>query len=388
MGNPVRLVLRGMRHTPYLLRRTVAKAWQDRILGLSAEAAFWQLLSLPSLFLALVATLGYVSRWFGHSTVNSTEATINRTLSRAFSQEVTDQVIAPTLHEVLFGQRADVISIGFLLALWAGSSATATFVNTITIAYDMRDMRGPVRSRLLALWVFLATVMLGVFVLPLLVLGPDLLVRAFPERFHDEVSNIVDAGYYPLLVLLLLLGLATFYHLAPPRRLPWYRGVPGALLAIVVFLAGSSGLRSYIHYVLDHNHAYTALAAPIAALLFFFVLAFGVLVGAEFNAAIEQLRPSPVRPPRVLDPRLWRHVDAGDDSKASAVENASSPATEDPELAGEGPDEGEQPRAQDDAPAASRRRPVSTRRRATSARRGAASAREALVDLLARRAHR
>jgi membrane protein len=141
------------------------------------------------------------------------------------------------------------------------------------------------------------------------VLGPDLLKRSFSQRFHHQVSVLVDTLYYPVLVFLLLLGLTTFFHIAPPRRLPWHRGLPGAVLAILIFLAGSAGLRSYIHFILDHNHAYTALAAPIAALLFFFVLALGVLLGAEFNAAIEQLRPAKVKPPRVLDPRNWHQID-------------------------------------------------------------------------------
>ncbi|HET8582247.1 MAG TPA: YihY/virulence factor BrkB family protein, partial [Jatrophihabitans sp.] len=239
--NPVRAVLHGVRLLPALLRRAVVKAWRDRVLGLSAEAAFWQLLSLPSLFLALIATLGYVSRWFGPGTVDRTETQIEHTLSRAFSDQVS-QLIAPTLHQVLNGDRGDVISIGFVLAFWAGSSATATFVNTITIAYDMRDLRGPVRSRLLALWMFLGTVVLGVFVLPMLVLGPDLLRRAFPKSAQPTVSTLISAGYYPVLAVLLLIGLTTFYKLAPPRRLPWHRGVPGAILALLVFMAGSVGL--------------------------------------------------------------------------------------------------------------------------------------------------
>ncbi|MDT4914663.1 MAG: rane protein [Pseudonocardiales bacterium] len=304
--NPVRGVLHATRLLPTLLKRAVVKAWHDRVLGLSAEVAFWQLLSLPSLFLALLATLGYVSRWFGPGTVDRIEKQIETTLSRAFTDEVVTQVITPTLHEVLHGGRADIISIGFLLALWAGSSATATFVNTITIAYDMRDLRGPVRSRLLALWLFLGTVVLGVILLPMLVLGPDLLRRSFPNSVQPTVSRLVEAGYYPTLVVLLLFGLTTFYKLAPPRRLPWHRGVPGAILALLVFLAGSAGLRAYISFILDQNHAYAKLAAPIAALLFFFVLALGVLLGAEFNAAIEDRKPAKLRPPRVLDPRSWQ----------------------------------------------------------------------------------
>jgi membrane protein len=321
--NLVRGVLHALRLVPSLARRAVAKAWHDRVLGLSAEAAFWQLLSLPSLFLALIATLGYVSRWFGPRTVDQTEQKLENAFGRAFSQEVVDQVIAPTLHQVLHGNRADVISIGFVLALWAGSSATATFVNTITIAYDMRDLRGPVRSRLLALWLFLGTVVLGVFMLPMLVLGPDLLRRAFPDSVRPTVSTLIDAGYYPVLVVVLMLGLTTFYKLAPPRRLPWHRGLPGATLAVLVFLAGSAGLRAYISFVLDHNHAYSALGAPIAALLFFFVLALGVLLGAEFNAAIEQRSPAKVKPPRVLDPRNWQMFQPDTTSEPEADDGAT-----------------------------------------------------------------
>jgi membrane protein len=306
--NPGRRVARAARHLPGLLKRAAADAWRDRILGLSAEAAFWQLLSLPSLLLALVATLGYVSRWFGADTAGRTEQQIEKTLGNAFSQEVVDQVIHPMLHEVLFDGRLDIISIGFVLALWAGSSATATFVNTITIAYDMRDLRGPVRSRLLALWLFLGSVLIGVLLLPMLVLGPDLLTRTFPERLRPAASRVIGDAYYPTMIVLLLLALTTFYHLAPPRRLPWRRGVPGAVVALIIFMAGSAGLRAYIRFILDHNHAYVTLAAPIAALLFFFVLALGVLYGAEFNAAIEQLSPTPAKPPRVLHPRNWQRV--------------------------------------------------------------------------------
>jgi len=287
------------------------------VLGLSAEAAFWQLLSLPSLLLALLATLGYVSRWLGHNTVNRTETQLENVFSKAFSHDVVQQLIAPTLHEVLRGQRADVVSIGFALALWAGSSATATFVNTITIAYGMRDQRGPVRSRLLALWLFLGSMVVGVIVLPMLVLGPSLLADVFPERQRATASAILHDGYYPTLVVLLLIGLTTLYHLAPPRRLPWHRGVPGAVLAMSIFVGGSAGLRAYIEFIVAHNHAYGTLAAPVAALLFFFVLALGVLIGAEFNAAIEHQSPTPARQPRVLAPRAWRQVEGQSERRDS-----------------------------------------------------------------------
>lgn len=316
-----------------VLRRTVSKAWNDRILGLSAEAAFWQLLSLPSLFLGLLAALGYFSDLAGPGTVDRVQANLLNGFSRAFSAEVVDQLVAPVVTQVLKEGRADVISVSFVLALWAGSSATATFVNTITIAYGMRDLRGAVRSRVLALGIYLASILVGVVVLPALVLGPTVLPKLFPVSARPLANEVIRDAYWPVVIIMLLLGLTSLYHLAPPRRLPWRRGVPGAILAMVIFLLGSAGLRYYIAFIVAHNHAYGTLAAPIAALLFFYLLAFGVLLGAEFNAAIEQASPS--RPRRSKQGR-WQSV-ADEPSAVADPPTGDSPTAGDDPPAGDGP---------------------------------------------------
>jgi membrane protein len=290
-----------------VLRSTVAKAWDDRVLGLSAEAAFWQLLSLAPLFLGLLGSIGYLSGFLGATTINQVEASLLNASRRAFAPSVVDQIIAPTIDEVLRRGRADVISFGFLLALWAGSSATATFVNTVTIAYGMRDLRGAVQSRLLALGLYLLTVVIGIVLLPVMVIGPGRLVHFFPRSAQGDVQTIIQATYWPLVAVLLLVGLVTFYHVAPPRRLPWRRGLPGAALAALVFVGGTFGLRTYIDFVVDSGLTYGALAAPIGALLFFYILALAVLLGAEFNATIEQTWPT-----RTRRPGRRRREDPGD----------------------------------------------------------------------------
>jgi membrane protein len=276
--------------TRSVLVRTVSKAWNDRILGLSAEAAFWQLLSLPSLCLALLGSLGYFSQLLGPDRLTRVKTQLLNGFSHAFSQDVVQQLVAPTVNKILAAGRADVVSIGFILALWAGSSAVATFVNTITIAYGMRDLRGAVRSRLLALWLYLGSVVLGVVLLPALVLGPGIVSDWFPQSVRSDARLVITTLYWPGTIVLLVLGLTTLYHLALPRRLPWWRGLPGAVLAMLIFIGGSTLLRLYIGFITDHNTSYGTLATPIAALLFFYVLAFGVLIGAEFNAALEETR--------------------------------------------------------------------------------------------------
>src|ERR1700712_2734508 len=63
-------------YTMATLRRTLARAWKDRVLGLAAEAGFWQLLSLPPLLLAVLGTLGYFGSITGHNTTDRIEHTI------------------------------------------------------------------------------------------------------------------------------------------------------------------------------------------------------------------------------------------------------------------------------------------------------------------------
>jgi membrane protein len=275
---------------------TLAKAWHDRILGLSAEAAFWQLLSLPPLLLGALGLLGYAGDWIGPSLMTSIEEHLLRGAGQVLQPALVDQVVAPMLSEVLNHGRGGVATLSFLLALWAGSSATSTFVNTITIAYGQRDLRGAIRSRFLALWLYLLALAVGSVAVPLLVLGPGALVEALPERWQNAASLAVHVTYWPVMAVVVFVALSTFYHLSTPLRLRWRRAVPGAALALVLFLLLSYLLQLYISAVATRLLVFSTLAAPILALFYFYVIALAVLLGAELNGTLEQRWPRGSKP--------------------------------------------------------------------------------------------
>ncbi|BCJ36002.1 hypothetical protein Athai_35050 [Actinocatenispora thailandica] len=285
----------GIRAGFAVLGRTLSKAWQDRILGMSAESAFWQLLSLPSILIALLGALGYAARWIGPDTVEQIRDWGLDTAGKVLNQRVVDQVVAPVMSQILEENRTDVIGIGTIIALWSGSSATATFVNTITIAYGQRDLRGAVRSRLVALRLYLFTVAAGVVVLPAVVFGPGALDRLFSGSWHAVISAVVHVLYWPVLGVVVFAGISTFYHLATPIRLRWRRAFPGAAVALVLFLILSYGLQGYFSTIANNLRVYSTLAAPILTLMYFYALAFAILLGAEFNAALEERWPRGTR---------------------------------------------------------------------------------------------
>ena len=286
--------------TPFwvLIWRTLKKAWGDRILGLSAEAGFWQLLSLPPLLLAVFGTIGYIGAAISPDLGRTIENSLVDASSRILTASTITNSVQPTIEEVLRNGRPDVISVGFLLSLWSGSTAMATYVNTITIAYGERDARNAIRSRLLALRLYFAQVLTGVLLLPALVLGPTLIDRLLQNRAERWVRHIVTYTYWPLVAALSLSILTSLYHLSVPHRRPWRRAVPGALLAMVIWMVGCSGLRYYVAAVFNKAIVYGTLAAPVAVLLFFYITAFAVLLGAEFNATLDQARRDRRTPPR------------------------------------------------------------------------------------------
>jgi membrane protein len=276
------------------------KAWQDRILGLAAEAGFWQLLSLPPLLLAVFGTIGYFGDTFGLDLAGRIEQSVLQASSHVLTASTVTNSVQPTIEEVLRNGRPDVISLGFLLSIWSGSTAMSTYVNTITIAYGERELRGAVKSRLLALRLYLAQVITGVVLLPSLVLGPTLINRLLNQKGVDLwLRRLVTFTYWPLVAMLSLTILTSLYHLSVPNRRPWRKAVPGAVLAMGIWLVGCYGLRVYVSAVFDRAVVYGTLAAPVAVLLFFYITAFAVLLGAEFNATLDQNRRNRQVPSRV-----------------------------------------------------------------------------------------
>ncbi|HVV10073.1 YihY/virulence factor BrkB family protein [Amycolatopsis sp.] len=289
-----------------LIGRTFGKAWEGNIFSESAEAAFWQTLSLPPLLLGLLGSLGFMGDWFGPGFVTTVHDKIITFCERVFTGNVVHQIIEPTVDDILTIGKGEIVSVGFLISLWAGSSAMSSFVDAITVAHDQYGVRNEVWQRIFALLLYLCGLVLLVIGLPVIAVGPNILTDFFPDSWRPTVSTWIGIGYYPVLAVGLIIALATLYKLALPRRLPWHRGLPGATLAMVIFLLASIGLRIYLTWITSTGYTYGALATPIAFLLFTYFIGMAVVGGAYFNSAIQELWPAKMtRRQR----RRWRRLE-------------------------------------------------------------------------------
>jgi membrane protein len=270
-----------------LLKDTVNSCIEYRILGLAAEAAFFTLLSVPPLLLSLIGLLGYVDDWTGTDTISSLETNLLDASRTVLSDKGVQQIAQPILDDVLNGGRPDVISIGFLFALWSGSRAVNVFIDTITVMYGLDGVRGIVKTRLMAFLLFVIALLIGSVALPLMVAGPDAVVRVLPWS-----TTVVQVLYWPVVLVLSVAFLTTLYHVSVPVRSPWIEDVPGALVALAMWVLGSFLLRLYLQSTIEGATIYGSLAAAVAVLLWIGVSAFAVLVGAAVNAAIDRVWPA------------------------------------------------------------------------------------------------
>ncbi|MEU6624020.1 YihY/virulence factor BrkB family protein [Streptomyces litmocidini] len=270
-----------------LLKDTVNSCIEYRILGLAAEAAFFTLLSLPPLLLGLIAVLGYADDWTNTDTVTSIRENILHAAGTVLSDRGVHEIAEPLLDDITQGKRPDLISLGFAIALWSGSRAVNVFIDTITVMYGLDGHRGIVKTRLLALLLYIVALLIGAVVLPLAVVGPDRVVQLVPWG-----TEVVAVLYWPAVILLSIAFLTTLYHVSVPVRSPWIEDIPGALVALGMWVLGSFLLRIYLTSQVEGPTIYGSLAAPIAVLLWIGVSAFAVLVGAAVNAAIDRVWPS------------------------------------------------------------------------------------------------
>jgi membrane protein len=270
-----------------LIVSTVGTCIRHRVTGLAGEAAFFAVLSLPPLIFALAGSIGYVFARFSDTQVGEVRNAVLDIASQALTPQTVNSIIKPTLDDVLAGGRYEVISIGFVLALWSGSRALNVFVDTITIMYGLGGHRGIVRTRMLSFLLYALGLVTGVISIPLVVAGPTLVRDLIPERLQ-----FLNSVYWPTVLVLCICFLATLYHVSVPVRTKWRFNLPGAVFTLFCWVFGSALLRLVlVGTARESTSIYGPLAAPIAVLLWLYVLSIAVLIGAALNASFDQLWP-------------------------------------------------------------------------------------------------
>jgi membrane protein len=281
-------------HPAWWFPRTVVdvirKADRDRLLGIAAESAFFAVLTLFPALLVAAAVLGQLGTIVGQGAAARVEEAVLTFLDRVLTDAA--RPVVDTV-QGLFQGSGNVLTLASLLALASLSTAFATLINTLNIAYEVPETRGWWYRRWLGLLLGLGSVVTGAVAVTVVVIGPLF------GRGVDVVNEVgLDGGYeslwddlrWPVAFTALVLWATTVQHLTPALRHKWRHDAPGGLLTAVLWLAASAGLNLYLTAVIPASPLFGALGGGLILMFWFYLLSVALLVGAELNAVLAARR--------------------------------------------------------------------------------------------------
>ncbi|MDU9006770.1 YihY/virulence factor BrkB family protein [Sedimentitalea todarodis] len=253
---------------------------EDRVGLIAAGVAFYGLLALFPAITALIAISGLL-----------VEPNMVVEQVRALSGIVPEEVISiiTTQATAVAGSREGGLGLaallGIVVALYSASKGMASLMEGINVAYDEQEERGFIKLKLVtfALTIFL---MIGLLIALLSMLGLPAFL-AFVD-LGNVVEALITLGFWIGLLVLTILGLSVLYRYAPSRDEPeWKWASVGAVVGCVVWLVASAGFAFYVSNFGSYNESFGSLAGVIVLLMWFWISAFIILMGAELNAELE-----------------------------------------------------------------------------------------------------
>lgn len=274
---PTEIPAKGWKDIAFRLKDEIS---EDRVGLIAAGVAFYGLLALFPAITALIAISGLLVE--PNAVVEQM-----RSLSGIVPEEVI--VIITEQATAVAGSREGGLGLaaifGVLVALYSASKGMSSLMEGINVAYDEEEERGFIRLKLVtfALTIFL---MLGLLIALFAMLGLPAALAVV--SLGPVVETLITIALLIALLALTMLGLSVLYRYAPSRDEPeWKWASVGAVVGCIVWLVASAGFAFYVSNFGSYNESFGTLAGVIVLLMWFWISAFIILMGAELNAELE-----------------------------------------------------------------------------------------------------
>lgn len=175
---------------------------------------------------------------------------------------------------------------GLLFAIWSASKGMSAMITSLNIAYNEEEERSFIKVTALALGLTMGSLIFVILTLFLITLLPAVLGML---GFDQRIQTVFSLSRWPLLAVIVMGGLAILYRYAPCRNYPRWQWVSwGAGIATLMWIIGSSAFAIYANDYSSYNQTYGSLGAAVILLMWFWLTAFIVMIGAEINSEMER----------------------------------------------------------------------------------------------------
>ncbi len=267
----------------HVLRRTGRAVYADDCLGWAAELAFfWFLALFPGLLFMVALASSFPVQHLVEDAVGS--------LARVVPRDVL-VLVREQLDQIAHGPPPGLLSLSLIGALWSSSSAMTAIIDTLNLAYHVSERRSWWRVRLLATALTVVGTALALIAVTLVMTGSALAAYLLSGLgLPPRLAWLWEIVEWPIVFGLMVTALGWVYRFAPDlrRRGSWI--TPGSVVATLLWVVASLGFKWYAGHFGEYQKTYGAIGGVIAALLWLYASGLAILIGAEFNAAIEHER--------------------------------------------------------------------------------------------------
>ncbi len=174
---------------------------------------------------------------------------------------------------------------GILLTIWSANKGMKALITALNIVYDEQERRGFIKLNALSLLFTFCAILLGLVAISLVIAVPALIgLVGLSGTFQALLTYL----RWPLLGVFLAFGLALAYRFLPDRDAPRWRWVSwGSVTATLLWLGGSALFSLYVSNFGSYGKTYGSMGAVAILLLWFYLTAYVILLGAELNAEME-----------------------------------------------------------------------------------------------------
>jgi membrane protein len=267
-----------------LLKRSARESIDDNIFDLAAQQAYY-------FFFALFPALLFVISVASFFPLSGLIDQVVAMLSRVAPADVIN-IVKGQLEGLSKQNSGGILTFAFLFTIWSSSGAMVSIITTLNTAYDVTESRPWWKSRLIAIGLTIGIALFIVASMFLILAGPAL---------AEHLANTLHLGsafkwtwwiiQWPIVFVLIASAIGLVYYFAPDVEQDWVWITPGSVLATILWLVVSLGLKLYYTISPAANATYGAIGGVMVLMLWFYCSGIALLVGAELNAEIEHASP-------------------------------------------------------------------------------------------------
>lgn len=249
---------------------------EDDVPAVSAEMAYYFLLSVFPFMIFLITIIGYIPI-SGDEVLKPIEDVLPTQTYEFFKESI---------EEITGKRNLKLMSIGFLSAMWAASNGVSAIMHGINKAYNEKETRSFWKVKAISLVYTIALPLMILFYFVLLIFGNQIEKIFLYLGYGSFTEQKWDRFRYLFIITMMITVFASLYHFTPCKRLKWHQSVPGAVFTTVGWIITSLAFSYYVNNFWNLTLIYGSIGGIIALLVWLFISALLIVMGGEINAIL------------------------------------------------------------------------------------------------------